>query len=153
MLRHPSLIPLSHQHQHGLALCVQIERQLAAGRAPERTAALARRVADAYQLELRNHFDVEERILFPALRAQPALLPIVEELIGDHRALEALIAGVAAAADHDRPEVLAEFTARLSRHIRREERELFEEMQKLLPAEVLEKLGCEIDGAVVRVCL
>jgi len=28
MLRDKSLIPLSHQHQHALALCVRIERAL-----------------------------------------------------------------------------------------------------------------------------
>ncbi len=139
MLRHPSLIPLSHQHQHALALCVLIERS------PEKTAELARKVADLFELELRNHFDVEERILFPAIRQNLGPTPLVEELVAEHRLLEDLAARV--------PATLAEFGAALSRHIRREERELFEDIQKRLSPETLETLKRAIEAEVVHVCL
>ena len=148
MLRDSSLIPLSHQHQHGLALCVTIERSLRDNPSPETAANLARRVTDAYDLELRNHFDVEERILFPAIRENLGPAPLVEELVREHRQLEALVRDAAAA----EPEVLLRFAAQLSAHIRREERELFEDIQKRLPRETLERLGRLIDAAVVRVC-
>lgn len=139
MLRHPSLIPLSHQHQHALALCVQIERGL---RSPEE---LARKAAGLFELEIRNHFDIEERILFPAVREALGPLPLIDELLAEHRRLEALPARF--------PETLAEFAATLSAHIRREERELFEDVQSRLPAETLEHLGEQIKSEVVRVCL
>lgn len=145
MLRHPSLIPLSHQHQHALALCVQIERGLRPGASPGQTAKLARKAADLFELELRNHFDVEERILFPAIRERLGAVPLVDELIAEHRRLEALIARA--------PETLAEFGSTLSAHIRKEERDLFEDIQKRLPAETLEQLGKKIGAEVVRVCL
>ena len=145
MLRHASLIPLSHQHQHGLALCVIIERTLSA----ENAADLARKVQDAYELELRNHFEVEERILFPAILAGLGPTPLVDELVAEHRKLEALLEGTRT----EQPAALREFGAALSGHIRREERELFEDIQSRLPAETLEQLGRSIDAAVVRVCL
>ncbi|MBI3666850.1 MAG: hemerythrin domain-containing protein [Acidobacteria bacterium] len=153
MLRDPSLIPLSHQHQHGLALCVMIERGLQEDRSPENTARLARRVADTFELELRNHFDVEERILFPAIREKLGPTPQVEELVADHRRLEGLVERVAKAEGENRARALLELAGVLSRHIRLEERELFEDIQKRLPCEKLQELGRAIDAGVVRVCL
>ena len=55
MRRDPSLIPLSHQHHNGLALCVLTRRSLGADSSPENLATLARRVIDRYELELTNH--------------------------------------------------------------------------------------------------
>ena len=151
MLRDRSLVPLSRQHQHGLTLCVQIERGLRKDHSPERSAKLARRVTDAYEIELRNHFDVEERILFPAIRQNLGLSPLVEELVGEHRQLEALIGRVASAGE-DQPKALLEFAATLSGHIRREERQLFEDIQKRLTREMLDRLGRAIEAEVVRAC-
>jgi hypothetical protein len=88
MLRDPSLIPLSHQHQHGLALCVAVRRSLAGDRSPKNLARLAREVAAAYEAELANHFAIEEQVLFPLCLS----LPMVAELIADHRALESMVA-------------------------------------------------------------
>jgi hemerythrin-like domain-containing protein len=153
MLRDPSLIPLSHQHQHGLALCVRIERTLRDDASPERSAELARRVADTYDLELRNHFDVEERILFPALREHLGSLPLVEALEAEHRKLEGLVERVRLADDAARPVALTDFSTALAAHIRTEERELFEDIQKRLSPEVLSALGQAIDRDVIRVCL
>ena len=145
MLRHPGLIPLSHQHQHGLALCVTIDRTAS----PESAAGLARRVRNIFDLELRNHFDIEERILFPAIVSALGPTPLVDQLIAEHRQLEQLVEDTQTA----RPAALREFAAALSEHIRREERELFEDIQRRLPPETLEQLGRSIDAAVVRVCL
>ena len=153
MLRDPSLIPLSRQHQHGLALCVRIERTLRDDRSPERSAELARRVADTYDLELRNHFDVEERLLFPALREHLGPLPLVETLQAEHRKLEALVERVRAVDDAARPAALTDFSTALATHIRTEERELFEDIQKRLSPEVLNALGQAIDRDVIQVCL
>src|SRR4051812_41405164 len=87
MLRDPSLIPLSHQHHNGLALCVMSRRSLAADASAGNIAKLAQRVIDRYELELTNHFEIEEQVLFPACGP----MPIIGELTEDHRALEALV--------------------------------------------------------------
>jgi hemerythrin-like domain-containing protein len=146
MLRDPSLIPLSHQHQHGLALCVMARRSLAADATPANCTRIAAHVIDLFQVELSNHFEIEEQVLFPACGP----LPLIAELIADHRALESLAAELLAAPS---PELLERFFDLLSNHIRREERDLFEALQRDLPAAVLESLGREIDRRAVRACL
>ena len=146
MRRDPSLIPLSHQHHNGLALCVLIRRSLSTDSSLENLAKLARRVIDRYELELTNHFEIEEQVLFPA--CGPAHL--VEELVGDHRALEGLVAQLRNAPSG---RLLEQFCELLSKHIRREESELFEQAQQTLSREALEEMGREIDRRVVRVCL
>ena len=85
MLRDKSLIPLSHQHQHALALCVRIERGLAKN--PGNIDRWQAQAADSYEHEIKSHFEVEEETLFPAARQFPALVPLVNELIEDHRVL------------------------------------------------------------------
>ena len=146
MLRHPSLIPLSRQHQHALALCVFTRRDLAADSSAETVARLARRVIDSYEVELANHFEVEENTLFPACGP----VEIVPGLIAEHRAMEAFVAELRVAPS---PELLQRFCELLSTHIRREERELFEQVQRDLPPETLSQLGSEIDRLAMRVCL
>ena len=163
MLRHRSLIPLSHQHQHGLALCVRIERGLRDEARSETDAPadgstkireLAGRLADMYDIELRNHFEVEEKILFPAVVEKLGAMPLVDELIAEHRKIEKQIEATSCASGSaDQRDRLLEFAAMLSAHIRREERELFEDIQKRLPPEVMEALARAIDNAVVKVCL
>jgi hypothetical protein len=88
MLRDPCLIPLSHQHHNGLALCVMSRRSLAADSSAGNVAKVPRKVIDRYELELVNHFEIEEQVLFPICGP----LPAIDALIADHRALEALVA-------------------------------------------------------------
>jgi len=146
MLRDPSLIPLSHQHHNGLALCVMTRRSLAADSSEQNVAKLARRAIDRYELELVNHFEIEEQVLFPACGP----MFIIAELIVEHRMIEGLIGQLRAT-----PTVvlLEELCALLSSHIRREESVLFEEIQRELPREVLDRAGIEIDRRAVRICL
>ena len=146
MLRDPSLIPLSHQHHNGLALCVLIRRSLAANSSPENVAALARRVIERYEIELVNHFEIEEKVLFPACGP----MPIVNELVAEHRMLEDIVAELRVTPS---AKLLEDFCALLTAHIRREENQLFEEVQRALPREALERAGAEIDRRAVRVCL
>ena len=146
MLRDPSLIPLSHQHHNGLALCVMTRRSLAADSSPQNVAKLARRAIDRYELELVNHFEIEEQVLFPACGP----MPMITELIVEHRMIEGLIGQLRTAPTAP---LLEELCALLSSHIRREESVLFEEIQKELPREVLDSAGREIDRRAVRICL
>lgn len=145
MLRHPSLVPLSHQHRDALALCVMIERGLREDDSPQRVAELAQKTAELFEVELRNHFDLEERLLFPAIREHLGPMPLVEDLVAEHRKLEDLIPRL--------PATLAEFAAALQDHIRREERELLEDIQGRLPPDTLDRLGRAFRAEAVRVCL
>jgi hemerythrin-like domain-containing protein len=146
VLRDRSLIPLSQQHHNGLSLCVLTERSLRQDASAANVAELARKVIDRYELELANHFEIEEGILFPAVENHP----LVPGLIAEHRQIEGLIDRLRA---EPSAALLLEFTALLRTHIRREENELFGDIQRLLPREQLDSLGKEIDAKAVRICL
>ena len=150
MLRDPALIPLSQQHHNGLALCVLTERALQADRAEATIHHLARRAIHRYEIELTNHFDIEEQVLFPLIERELGQMTIIAELIADHRALEHMIEQMRTAPS---AELLERFCDLLRRHIRREENELFQYAQQRLPAELLAAAGKEIDAQAIRVCL
>ena len=145
MRRDSSLIPLSHQHHNGLALCVLTARSLKEDSTPENVERLARRIIDRYDLELTNHFSVEEEILFPACAS-----PLTDELTREHREMESFVEGLRA---HPTAELIEQFVELLRRHIRREEDALFESVQKELPREMLDDIGRKIDAKVIRICL
>lgn len=146
MLRDKNLIPLSHQHQHALALCVRIDRAspIAEADLPE----WQREIAEHFRNEIKIHFAAEEEILFPASRKFRELTSLVEELISEHgelrtkfkRAMEKSMS----------PGDLVAFAKLLSNHIRKEERQLFELLQQLMNAEDLNSLGRKLDRALER---
>jgi iron-sulfur cluster repair protein YtfE (RIC family) len=146
MLRDPSLIPLSHQHHNVLALCATTRRSLAAGPTAGNVTKLARLAVDRCDLELANHFEIEEQVLFPACGP----MPLIGSLVAEHRMIEGLVEQLRTAPTEA---LLEQFCTLLSSHIRREENELFEEIQRTLPREVLDRAGSEIDRRAVRVCL
>lgn len=147
MLRNPSLIPLSHQHQHALALCVRIER--AEVREDDDLRAWRHEIDQIFTLEIRHHFAAEEAVLFPRARQFDELAALVEELKAEHRSLQRDFADAGAGTMDERG--LRDFAQRLSGHIRKEERQLFEELQKLLTIEELKELGGQIAEALKSV--
>ncbi len=141
MLRDKSLIPLSHQHQHALALCVRLERTLQAGDAD--LDAWQNEVAGIFENEIKFHFAAEERVLFPAAEKIESLNPLVKHLRSEHGTLRGFFAR-AEARKLDAVS-LRTFGETLTQHIRTEERELFEQMQRLIPGEELARLGAAMD--------
>ena len=146
MLRDPSLIPLSHQHHNGLALCVMTRKSLAADPSEENIAKMACRVIERFEIELANHFEIEEQVLFPACGP----MELIARLIAEHRQMERMVSRLRADASG---QLLEEFCALLSAHIRLEEKELFEWVQREVGRAELDRVGAEIDARVVRVCL
>ena len=144
MLRDPSLIPLSRQHQHALALCVRLERALQAG-APDLDA-WQLEVHQHYENEVQFHFAAEETVLFPVARRFPELAPLVEELSGEHERLREYF--VRAEQGSMNQGALEMFAKLLSGHIRKEERQLFESLQKRMQPEELKSLGDELARAL-----
>jgi hemerythrin-like domain-containing protein len=150
VLRHPALIPLSQQHHNGLALCVLTERALRGERSETTIRRLARQAIDRYEIELTNHFGIEEQHLFPLVERKMGKMAMIDELIADHRALEKMIDQMRAMPS---AELLESFCELLRGHIRREENELFQDIQDKLPKEALDSVGKEIDARAIRVCL
>ncbi|MBZ5594174.1 MAG: hemerythrin domain-containing protein [Acidobacteriia bacterium] len=150
MLRDPALIPLSQQHHNGLALCVLTERALEGDRSQATVRKLASKAIDRYEIELTNHFGIEEQLLFPLIERELGRLALIDDLVADHRALEEMIDQMRAAPS---AELLEKFCGLLRSHIRREENDLFQDVQHRLPKDVLASAGKEIDARAVRVCL
>jgi hypothetical protein len=150
MLRDPALIPLSQQHHNGLALCVLTERALRHDRSDATIGRLARKAIDRYEIELANHFGIEEELLFPLIERELGKMTLIDDLIADHRALEKFIDQLRTAPSAG---LLESFCTLLRGHIRREENELFQDAQQRLPKDVLESAGKEIDARAIRVCL
>jgi len=153
--RHPALVPLSRQHHDGLALGVMIERGLRDGAGPAYTAELERlreQALDLWQLELRGHFEVEEQIVFPAARqaGEPGL---VDTLIAEHEAIRLQFEALEQAPASEAGPLLDDLRTALVRHIRTEERVLFQAMQEAMDEPQLEDLGRAVSDALPTLCL
>jgi len=144
MLRDKSLIPLSHQHQHALALCVRLDRALQAGDAE--LGAWQAEIRQIYEQQIGVHFAAEEQVLFPAAQKFSELRPLVNELLNEHATLQDFFTRATARAMTEND--LREFAKTLSDHIRKEERQLFERMQQLMKPEDLASLGQALDKAL-----
>jgi hemerythrin-like domain-containing protein len=144
MLRDKSLIPLSRQHQHALALCVRIDRASQIGDAD--LVAWQTEITQLFHAEITIHFAAEETFLFPAARKFQELILLVEELLSDHsilrKSFNKAAAGTMSAQD------LCAFAQHMSAHIRKEERQLFERMQELMKPEELATLGHNLEEAL-----
>ncbi|MEZ5977181.1 MAG: hemerythrin domain-containing protein [Planctomycetota bacterium] len=151
MKRDPRLRDLSEDHHHGLVLA-RVARRAAHGEGGLCVATAWRRVAREFAAELEPHFEIEERLLVPALRRVGAT-DFAGGVEADHAALRALVARADSATRED----LAAFGDRLERHVRYEEREVFEFAQERLDAAELEAIAaatarrpprtCRLDGA------
>ena len=144
MLRDKNLIPLSHQHQHALALCVRLDRAIRGGEID--LEAWQSEIEQQFDTEISIHFAAEEKELFPVAARFLELQPMVTELLAEHAVLRDCFSR-AAARGLDR-ESLGNLGEKLARHIRREERQLFEGLQTIMNSQELAALGAALDGAL-----
>jgi hemerythrin-like domain-containing protein len=144
MLRDKSLIPLSHQHQRALALCVRIDR--AQPITEEDLPVWLAEIKQLFEQEIKIHFAAEEDVIFPAARKFAELGTLVGELVVEHAALRELFGEVETSRMSAKS--LPAFAQTLSAHIRKEERRLFERMQELMNSEELGNLGIKLEAAL-----
>ena len=138
MIRDASLIPLSHDHHRALALCVLVQRSLAEDEGPENVSEQGRRIVEQFESEIREHFQMEEQVLFPELEDYPGAAVLIDELLAEHVEIAALVQQLAEGAG---TEVVGKLCQLLPSHIRKEERLLFPQVQELLSREQLDALG------------
>ncbi|WP_421812422.1 hemerythrin domain-containing protein [Flagellimonas sp.] len=118
--RHKALQGVSREHHHGLLLCWKIRTGLAKNISPDRIKTYVDWFFDVY---LRPHFELEENHIFPILSHDH---PWVKKALADHRRLTRLFTST----DHG-IKTLGQIEEELERHIRFEERQLFNEIQQL----------------------
>lgn len=136
--RHATLQPLSREHMSGLIQARSL-RQAADRERPKRLLAIAG-FLEAWRSEIRAHFDDEERLLLPLVNS-PALR---ERLLDEHGTLRRLAEECERdpEATANDTELLRQIGVRLHDHIRWEEREFFEAVQRDHP-EALAALASE----------
>jgi len=146
MPRHPSLIPLSHDHHHGLALALRCRKQALGRLKPLGIQGLkerAQELKEFFGASLAPHFAAEESALFPFMRASIAeSAPLIGELLAEHEQLRGWVGRLEE--EKHLAKVLFEAADLLERHIRREERELFPLFETRAPASGAEDVGREI---------
>lgn len=145
-MRHPSLVPLSHDHHHGLALALRCRKQALGQLMPLGAPGLKERAAEFHDFFLKNlvpHFRAEEKVLFPWLRSEvPASASIIDQLLEDHRQIRATIPQLEAGSGLAK--ILFDLGDLLERHIRKEERELFPLYEERAVDVSVDTLGAEI---------
>lgn len=145
-MRHPSLVPLSHDHHHGLALALRCRKQALGQIQPMGVAGLRERadeVVNFYENHLMAHFQAEEEVLFPFLRSlAPRSEPIIDILTREHHEIRAAMAQLAAGAGLAKR--VFDLGDLLERHIRREERELFPLFEQHATPSQAELVGVEL---------
>lgn len=150
MLRHQNLVPLSHQHHDALMLCVLIRRSLQADGSAGNVQRQAARAVAFSTTEGENHFGLEEQILFPLIESTLGGHPLLAALRQEHAELRALSAKLG----HEPVrQDLDAFVALLQAHVRKEESELFHDVQDRLPPGVFDAAGKTFREQVVQVCV
>lgn len=141
MKRHESLIKLSREHHDGL-----IAAQLLKKGAPQYKGmpsgfhGKSEYILEFYKNHLIQHFKNEEEKLFPSVKNLNAEInKIILELVQEHKQISEYIKAVEK--NNHTEETLNELGVLLDKHIRKEERELFEIIQTKLGKDELEEIN------------
>jgi hemerythrin-like domain-containing protein len=145
------LIPLSHDHHHGLIEARRLRRAASRGTAERRNAAAA--FFEFFARETRWHFRDEEERLFPLLvGADDTATGLLIQALLEHQQLHALAGTLQSdlAGGDVPPGAMRELAHALEQHIRFEERTLFPLIENVASDEALRRLqGSPDAGAAV----
>ena len=143
MKRHPSFIPFSHDHRRALFLA-QVIRSSGPGHPgyPSDTESRKNYALSFYNSGLAEHFRQEEELLLP-LAGQYGVTTdnLLTRMKQEHETLAALFSELSTATGEAAAKLMDDTGTLLEKHIRMEERELFEILQKVLDESQLEKIA------------
>jgi len=152
-MRHPSLVSLSRDHHHGLALALRCRKQALAQMKPLGAEGLrerAREFREFFAQNLVNHFRAEEEVLFPQLGSRvPESGEIIDLLLREHEQIRSAMPNLQT--ETGLGKLIFDLGDLLERHIRKEERELFplfEEHANLFDADAMGERIRKILGSV-----
>ncbi len=140
MKRHPSLIPLSRQH-HGALLLAQMLKIDAPDYKgmPGDARGKTKYALEFYTKELLPHFAAEEAVFKKIKNVDTELDKHLEEVIEEHHSLRLLFEGLAGnAEDTSYQDVIGQV---LEKHIRREDRELFPMIERLVGDDMMASIA------------
>lgn len=139
MKRSEALAPLSRDHHVALV----VARELSRASADDASAAADRFVAFLARHEL-AHFALEESVLLPAVRDDQAVGALVRQVVADHAYFREAMRRLKRTGEPSDLEWLHQLGARLSAHVRMEERELFPHIERSLSDAELEEVGAAL---------
>jgi iron-sulfur cluster repair protein YtfE (RIC family) len=141
MQRHPTLVPLSQEHQRLLFVCRYLKTDAAPYEGfPLTTDAKLAYIVNVFQEVMVPHIQKEEYLFEACLGKNSEIDTLINELTLDHQRISRMYSALT-----ENPDMIVamDLLARnLEAHIRIEERVLFEKIQTELP-EVLEKISWE----------
>jgi iron-sulfur cluster repair protein YtfE (RIC family) len=131
--RHPAIVSFSKDHHFGLLLVWKIRQGLEKAVDAER---ISNYILFFFKEDLEAHFKEEEQLLFSRLPVDDSLRKQAES---DHRSIYTLVAAIERKKDD--LVLLRRLANELEKHIRFEERELFNHLQKNINLSDLEKIA------------
>lgn len=140
MKRHPALVRLSDDHHHELVQARRL-RLASDADAQERLQTADEYVTKFFDTTV-EHFRREEEVLFPLYARHAGQTALLQRILREHMELHGLARELRAQATAGAvsAETLATLGSLLHDHVRVEERELFEEIQRTVPDAELDAL-------------
>ena len=131
--RSEALVSFSKDHHFGLLLVWKIRQGLGNAIAAER---ISNYVLFFFREDLQKHFQEEEQLLFSQLAVDD---PLRMQAEAEHLSIYKLVAAIEEKKNDSFQ--LSQLSDELERHIRFEEREMFNHLQNNIPADELEKIA------------
>ncbi|MGE5409590.1 MAG: hemerythrin domain-containing protein [Clostridiales bacterium] len=144
MKRSKTLIPLSHDHHHGLLLAQMLKKNAPEYRTlPNLPDQKAKYAIDFFYSDLIKHFRVEEDILYPFVKGlDRSLDEMFIEIISEHKKIEEYINRLKN--NNEIVDIMDTLGKLLESHIRKEEKIVFPKIELVLGEEKLRQLEVEI---------
>lgn len=145
MKRHVAIVQLSRDHQKGLMLAQLLKLNAPAYQGlPTDTVGKMSYAKETFEVDLKKHFEDEEKILFPFVKGRDTECDqLIDELLEEHLFLSKNITQL-----NESENLVNELDLigrTLEQHIRKEERILFNRIQDLLNDNELEILRSKIE--------
>lgn len=140
MKRHPRLIPLSRFHRSVLFLALVCKKNAPPVKGyPQDLEGKRDYATSFYNRQLKAHMDLEEEKLFPQIvNRTKSIDQLVKELILEHRAIDECMQKLPGS--DDLSSHLDQLGHLLEKHVRKEERQLFQQVQEVFTETELQTL-------------
>ena len=136
MKRHVQLQPLSRQHHNGLLMAMLISKGIKKNASLD---VMGDFISYGWRDELKEHFEMEESVLIPALEKKSFDPALTSQLLEEHRQLRLI---VQKAIDHfATAKDITAFASLLEKHIRFEEKIYFPRAEETLNETELLQVG------------
>ncbi len=152
MKRDKRLHPLSWEHQAGLAFAYELENKFE-GKDAADIGEWKLKTLDFWEKKLDRHFRAEEEILLPAVGETGECSEEMAVVLKEHSKLRELADLIKKSGEDEKnAATIKNFGKLLHDHIRFEERDFFEKIQKILSSEKFDTVGKKLSARLSQAC-